>query len=43
MADISGNVTDFMSKFPVGFARSNRYMVEMSLPPGIGERRGFVA
>lgn len=37
MADISANVTDFLSKFPVGFARPNRYMVEMSLPPGIGD------
>lgn len=42
MADISANVTDFLNKFPVGFARPNRYMVEMSLPPGIGEQGSWL-
>jgi hypothetical protein len=37
MPDISGSVFDFLSNFPQGFARSNRYMVEMQLPPGIEE------
>lgn len=42
MADISANVTDFLNKFPVGFARPNRYMVEMSLPPGIAEQGSYL-
>lgn len=36
------NVTDFLNKFPVGFARPNRYLVEMSLPPGIGEQGSWL-
>ena len=42
MADISANVTNFLSKFPVGFARPNRYLVEMSLPPGIAEQGSYL-
>ena len=42
MAAISANVTDFLNKFPSGFARPNRYMVEMSLPPGIGEQGSWL-
>lgn len=42
MAEISANVTDFLSKFPVGFARPNRYLVEMSLPPGIAEQGSWL-
>ena len=37
MAVIGADFTTFMSKFPVGFARSNRYMIELQLPPGIGD------
>ncbi len=36
------NVTDFLNKFPVGFARPNRYLVEMSLPTGIGEHGSWL-
>ncbi len=42
MAEISANVTDFLGKFPVGFARPNRYLVEMQLPPGIGEQGSYL-
>ena len=42
MADTSANITDFLNKFPVGFARPNRYMVEMSLPPGIAEQGSYL-
>lgn len=42
MAEISANVTDFLAKFPVGFARPNRYMVEMSLPTGIAEQGSWL-
>lgn len=30
------NVTDFLDKFPGGFARPNRYMVEIQMPAGVG-------
>lgn len=42
MAEISANVTDFLAKFPVGFARPNRYLVEMSLPPGIAAQGSWL-
>jgi hypothetical protein len=42
MAEISATVTDFLGKFPVGFARPNRYMVEMKLPPGIGKQGSYL-
>lgn len=42
MAEISANVTDFLSKFPIGFARPNRYLVEMSLPSGIGVQADYL-
>ena len=35
-------VTEFLSRFPLGFARPNRYMIEMSLPPGIGEQGSWL-
>ena len=35
-------VTEFLSKFPLGFARPNRYMIEMSLPPGIGNQGSWL-
>lgn len=36
------NITDFLNKFPVGFARPNRYLVEMSLPSGIGTQGSWL-
>jgi len=42
MAEISANVTDFLAKFPVGFARPNRYLVEMSLPSGIAAQGSWL-
>jgi hypothetical protein len=31
------NVTDFLNLFPQGFARPNRYLVELMLPPGVAD------
>lgn len=42
MATISATVTDFLGKFPVGFARPNRYLIEMALPPGIAEQGSYL-
>lgn len=42
MAEISATVTDFLSKFPVGFARPNRYLVEMQLPPGVNAQGSWL-
>lgn len=42
MAEISANITNFLNKFPIGFARPNRYVVEMSLPSGINEQGSWL-
>ena len=39
---INTNITNFLNKFPIGFARPNRYMVEMSLPEGISEQGSWI-
>lgn len=30
------SITEFLNKFPGGFARPNRYLVELMMPPGLG-------
>jgi hypothetical protein len=36
MSDVK-NVSEYLSHFPLGFARSNRYVVTFMMPPGINE------
>jgi hypothetical protein len=36
------SVSEFLSKFPLGFARPNRYKIEFQMPPGIPDWGGYM-
>lgn len=41
MANVK-NVSEYLSAFPLGLARSNRYMVSFLMPPGIPSSGGYM-
>lgn len=36
------SIDQFLNRFPGGFARPNRYLVELMMPPGIGDQGSWV-
>lgn len=39
MGEVNCTVSEFLAKYPRDFARPNRYVVELQMPPGVPSSR----